>query len=263
MNDSTVKAIRKLKDAQGTYYGDDEETLTWSRIKWQFQRMSRDLEDAIFDKEKCLKCPNNTGCCPDLFDWAQGKSAKLGNCLDAKCYAAKVEEAVDNAVARAKKHGRKVIKGKQPYQCGVHGCWTRSPTKKNTALYVYTDCNGNRVLAYAAPPLQKDEETVRQEKEAKAAAKEQKKIDRLVNAARDEASEKFSAWLDEREKDGSWPKWLVDRAIEQFLEYQGASDVDQWARETGFVASNPEANAVYKEYLANDEGDIRGHNPCT
>ena len=99
----------KCKDAQGGYYGAPEGTLTWHGIKWQFQRESRSLKDSIFDATACTRCPNNTGCSPDLFD---DTGDILGTCLDAKCFAAKVDEAVNNVVAKAEKSGRTVVRNK-------------------------------------------------------------------------------------------------------------------------------------------------------
>ena len=235
----------KCKDAEYSpyyYYGGDG-TMTWSNIRHLFQRESRELGEVVFDTSPCLKCPNNTGCCPDLFDDAAGK---LGKCLDPKCFATKTEEAIDATVAKAEKKGRTVVRGKQPYQCGAYGA-TKRATKTNTALYVYTDCNGAKVMEYAAPPPKKD---VTAEQKEKAARREEKRRNKLIAAARREADEKFEEWIDARREDGKWPKWLIDRAVELFFEFQGDSEVDLWAANTGFTASDAEADKAYKELLA-------------
>ena len=245
----------KCKDAKGGYYGVRDDGVTWSSVKWQFERESRDLREVLFDTEKCKHCPNNTGCCPDLFDDDGRKDAKLGKCLDAKCFVALTEEAVDDAVAKAEKKGRTVVRNKQPYQCGVYGT-TKKPTKTNTALYVYTDCNGNKVMEYAAPPPQEDEDAKRKAKEERKAEKEAARRAGLLEDARAEAADRFVEWIDMYKKDCFWPQWFIDCAIDTLcievrLERgEFATAVDRFAANTGFTASDENANAVYSEYLA-------------
>ena len=243
----------KCKDAQGGYYGtSDDGSLTWRGVKWQFQRESRDLRDAIFDATACTRCPNNTGCYPDLFDDA---GDKLGKCLDAKCFAAKVDEAVNDVVAKAEKRGRTVVRNKQPYQCGAYG-GTKRPTKTNTALYIYTDANGRKMFEYAAPPPKTDADAKRAAKEERKAAREAKHRERLLREARDEAAEKFEQWIDEHKKDGCWPQWFIDAAIVDLCDaiYAVGSDAekatDAFAENTDFTASDENANEVYREFLA-------------
>lgn len=234
----------KCKDAGGQYYGSNGKMvgLAWYDVRWYFKRESRDLRNVLFDTEKCLACPNNTGCCPDLFDDDGGK---LGKCLDAGCFTAKTEQVVDDTVAKAEKRGRMVIKNKQPYQVGVYGA-TQRATKTNTALYVYTDCNGRKVMEYAAPPPEKDAEA---EKKANATRCENKKRDQLIRTARDEADEKYGEWIEERQKNGDWPKWFIDHAVGMLLKFQDSGEVDLWAERTGFAASDAEADMVYQEFL--------------
>ena len=243
----------KLKDTRGNYYGNSQ-GVSWHDVKWQFTRETRDLKEVLFDTAKCLGCPNNTGCSPELFDW-DGKTATFGKCMDAKCFQRKTEQAVDDAVAKAETKGRTVVKNKQPYQVGVYGT-TKKPTKTNTALYVYTDCNGNRVMEYAAPPPPKEEKPAKT-KEERQAEKEAKKQLGLLQDAKDEAAQKFDDWTDEHAKDGDWPQWFVDSAVERMVREirdYGCGDlelvVDAFAKNTGFTASDAEADKVYQEYLA-------------
>ena len=243
----------KCKDAQGGYYGmSDDGSLTWSGVKWQFQRESRDLRDAIFDATACTRCPNNTGCCPDLFDDA---GDMLGKCLDAKCFAAKVDEAVNDVVAKAEKRGRTVVRNKQPCQCGVYGT-TKRPTKTNTALYIYEDANGRKTFEYAAPPPVSDADAQRSAKEERKAKREAQHRERLLREARDEAAEKFEQWIDEHKKDGCWPQWFIDAAIvdlcDAIYEVGSAAEkaTDAFAENTDFTASDENANEVYREFLA-------------
>ena len=232
----------KCKDARGGYYGSLDTGLTWSGIKWEFTRESRDLRNALFDATGCTQCPNNTGCCPDLFD---DDGEMLGKCLDAKCFAAKIDEVVNATVAQAEARGRTIVRNRQPEQCGVY-VTTKRPTKTNTALYVYTDANGRKTFEFAAPPPEKDTEA---EKAAKAKKREDRKRDELIKKARAEADDKFGEWIAKRHKDGHWPKWFIDHAVGMLLEFQGSDEVDLWAERTNFVASDAEADKVYREFL--------------
>ena len=244
----------KCKDAQGGYYGANTDMLTWSGVRWQFDRETRDLRDVLFDTAKCKTCPNNSGCCQDLFDDTASKD-NLGKCLDAKCFERMTEAAVCDAVAKAKSKGREVVKNKQPYQVGVYGA-TKKPTKTNTALYVYTDCNGRKTMEYAAPPPPNAEKPAKT-KEERQAKREAAKRQEFIDNARDEACGKFGEWIDEREKNGDWPQWFIDVAVHFLCEevrdgYSVTCDnaVDAFARNTGFKASDVEADKVYQEYLA-------------
>lgn len=247
----------KCKNASGSYYGNSQ-GVAWHDVKWQFQRETRDLREVLFDTAKCLGCPNNTGCSPELFDW-DGQTATFGKCMDAKCFQRKTEQAVDDAVAKAETKGRTVVKNRQPYQVGVYGS-TKKPTKTNTALYVYTDRNGNRVMEYAEPPPPEEKKKAKT-KEERQAEREAKRICGLLQDAKDEAAQKFDDWTDEHANDGSWPQWFVDAAVERMvgeIRDYGCGDmelvVDVFARNTGFTASDAEADKVYQEYLAKQEG---------
>lgn len=245
----------KLKDTRGnSYYGGGNEVLTWSDVKWTFLHEIRDLKEVLFDTEKCRTCSNNTGCCPDLFDYEVGKDA-LGKCLDAKCYGEQTEQAVADAEAKAEKRGSKVVK-KSPYQCGVYGSATKRPTKTNTVLYVYNDSMGKKTMEWAPPP-QKAEEKKAKTKEEKQAEREASKREHLLRTAKDEAESKFDEWTDEHAKDGDWPQWFIDCAVNEMISQirdYGSGDlelvVDAFAKNTGFKASDAEADKVYQEYLA-------------
>ena len=180
--------------------------------------------------------------------------------LDAKCYGEQTEQAVADAEAKAEKRGSKVVK-KSPYQCGVYDSATKRPTKTNTVLYVYNDSMGKKTMEWAPPPpiaVEKKAKT----KDEKQAEREAKKRMGLLQSAKDEAESKFNDWTEEHADDGSWPKWFVDCAVEDFVREicdYGSGDlesaVDAFARNTGFTASNAEADAVYKEYLAKEGGE--------
>ena len=248
----------KLKDTRGNYcYGGGNGVLTWSNVKWEFLRETRDLKDVLFDTEKCRTCPMNTGCCHDLFDDEVSKDA-LGKCLDAKCYGEQTEQAVADAEAKAEKRGSKVVK-KSPYQCGVYGSATKRPTKTNTVLYVYNDSMGKKTMEWAPPPP-KAEEKKAKTKEEKQAEREANNRLGLLQSAKDEAESKFNDWTEEHAKDGDWPQWFIDAAVADMVreirDYgSGVLElvVDAFAKNTGFKASNAEADAIYKEYLAKQQ----------
>lgn len=249
----------KCKKASGGYYGNTD-GISWHDIRWMFQRETRDLKEVLFDTAKCLGCPNNTGCSPELFDWDGGKTATFGKCMDAKCFQRMTEQAVDDAVSKAESKGRTVVKNKQPYQCGVYDA-TKRPTKTNTALYVYTDCNGNRVMQYAAPPPSEEKKKAKTNEERQAEREAKNRLG-LLQSAKDEAESKFNDWTEEHADDDELPKWFVDCAVNEMISQirdYGSGDlelvVDAWARNTGFTASDAEADAVYKEYLAKEGGE--------
>ncbi len=241
----------KCKDVDN-YWESTGTGLTWNSIKYAFQRESRDLREVVFDATACVRCPSNTGCCQDLFDDA---GDMLGKCLNPKCYAEKTEEVISTTVSKAESKGRTIVKNKQPYQVGVYGA-TKRPTKTNTALYVYTDSNGNRVMEYAAPPPPKEEKPAKT-KEERQAEREASKREHLLRTAKDEAGDKFDDWTDEHAKDGDWPQWFIDAAVADMVREirdYGSGDlelvVDAFAKNTGFKASDAEADKVYQEYLA-------------
>lgn len=240
----------KCRDATGDYYGGrNQGTFTWNELGWIFNRESRDLKSATFDTAECLGCTNNTGCCPDLFDQDGGKDAKLGRCLCDRCWRDKHEAHVSSTVAKAEKKGVEIVRKKPDSPWAA----TDRKTKEYTTLYVYKD--GDQQVAKWFRPPEKDEEAV---KAAKAKRREEKRLHRLIATAQNEADEKFDEWIGERHKDGKWPKWFIERAVEMLLEFQGESEVDLWAANTGFTASDADADAAYKEYLAKTCGSAAG-----
>lgn len=174
----------KCKDCQSGYYSDSGRGLQWCDCRWTFQRETQDLHGVVFDTAKCKTCPNNSGCCQDLFDDTVSKD-NLGKCLDAKCFERMTDEAIDAAVAKAEAKGREVVKT-EPYKVNVYGA-TKKPTKTNTALYVYTDCNGAKVMEYAAPPPKKEDG-------AKSGVAEAKAEKRKAARERNKAVRKLAEW---------------------------------------------------------------------
>ncbi|MBQ9741231.1 MAG: ParB/RepB/Spo0J family partition protein [Kiritimatiellae bacterium] len=242
----------RLKDAKGYsyYYGGTPETITWQQISYQFRNASRDLKSAAFNTADCLGCLDNTGCCPDLFDQDGGKNAKLGRCLCDRCWRDKHEAHVAETVAKAEKKGVKIVKRKPKWGYSA----TDHKTKTNTTLYVYKD--GDQMVAKWYKPPEIGEKKAKS-KEEKRKEREAKRREDLLLAAKDEAVEKFTDWVDEHAIDGDWPKWFVDAAVADMVREirdYGAGNLeaatDAFAANTNFTASDAEADKLYKEYLA-------------
>jgi hypothetical protein len=116
-------------------------------------------------------------------------------------------------------------------------------------------------MEYAEPPPPEEKKKAKT-KEEKQAEKEAKKRMGLLQSAKDEDESKFNDWTEEHADDDELPKWFVDCAVNEMISQirdYGSGDlelvVDAWARNTGFTASDAEADAVYKEYLAKEGGE--------
>ena len=240
----------KLAKAGACNWCADSEALAWYNVKYEFARESRELGNAMFDaRAKCLACPNNTGCCRDLFD---DVTSELGCCLDAKCYAKCEQEVIDAEIEKAAARGYKVYKG-APWTYRVYGSGAKKPTKGKTALYVYSEA-GHKVMVWHEPPPEPEPEKADPE-ELKRRKAEAKRV-KLVDAAREEAADSLVRWIDEQPEDGVWPKWVVDCAIKELhraLDEVGSGCeevIDAFMRNVGCSLADKEAEAVYKEFLA-------------
>ncbi len=136
----------KLKGAR-TYSGGG--ALRWADVQHTFACETQDLRCAKFDRAACKKCPNNTGCAPDLFDW-DGKPAAFGKCLDQKCYKRKADEAVRAAIAAAKAEGVDVREGNNHpgYEVGLQN----ERDKRHNTLYVWKNYSGETEMQWGEKP---------------------------------------------------------------------------------------------------------------
>ena len=133
--------------------------------------------------------------------------------------------------------------------------------------YVYNDSMGKKTMEWAPPPP-KAEEKKAKTKEEKQAEREASKREHLLRTAKDEAGDKFDDWTEEHANDGDWPQWFIDAAVadmvREICDY-GSGDlelvVDAFAKNTGFKASDAEANKVYQEYLAEVYKALRPYLP--
>jgi hypothetical protein len=130
-------------------------------------------------------------------------------------------------------------------------CGAYIPDELSACLACGFDESAAKAAAAAA------EEKKAKTKEEKQAEREASKREHLLRTAKDEAGDKFDDWTDEHAKDGDWPQWFIDAAVEEMVNQirdYGSGDlegvVDKFAANTGFKASDAEADKVYQEYLA-------------
>ena len=145
-----------LKGVGKEDYNRTEGVLRWSSISWEFAKTSRELGNACFDCAECLTCAKNTGCTPDLFDWAGGKPASLGQCLNGKCYERKNDSHIEALVKEAEKSGAKVIRKEPTYEIKT----SAKRTKTCKVMYVYKGYpNSGLKFVWGEPPKAAGEKT--------------------------------------------------------------------------------------------------------
>ena len=140
------EAVQEKLKGVGRYGG---VALRWSDIKHQFGYETCDLKAAKFERDACRKCPNNTGCAPELFDW-EGRVTALGKCMDAKCYKRKTAEAIKKAIDEAKRDKLEVreLKDHPDYSVQLQD---KRDSAHNT-LYVWKDWNGESQMQWGEKP---------------------------------------------------------------------------------------------------------------
>ena len=203
----------KLKDAD-TFSHNVGDPLAWKHIRDAFARESLNLGDASFDTTKCLTCPNNSGCCPELFDFDPNHAAdtKLGRCLDGKCWAQMLKAHIADIIGRAEAKGCTVVHGRPPT---YHT--TERPTKNTPILYVYMDC-GHEVARYGEAPTETSDEHAVHNAEAAAEAKAEKTAKRERNKAIRHLAQVCAT-------DGNLARWLAayfagpDGVIQKFAPF--------------------------------------------
>lgn len=219
-----VEIQEALKDAEGYYYGGDREVTTWQQLSSQFRSASRDLKSAAFDTAECLGCTNNTGCCPDLFDQDGGKNAKLGRCLCGRCWCDKHKAHVSETVSKAKKKGVEIVRKKPDSPWAA----TDRKTKEYTTLYVYKD--GDQTVAkWFRPPAKPSAEDAEAKKAERAAQKEVRRKELLVDHARDIIREA----IEKRIKDGGLMEGDFIRLAK--LRLQRQLEDEEWNYSEDFV----------------------------
>lgn len=159
--------------------------LRWSEIKHQFRYETCDLKEAKFEREMCRKCPNNTGCTPELFDW-EGRVTAFGKCLDQKCYKRKNAEAIENAKKEAKDDGMEVLELKKHPDYTVQ-LQDKRDNEHNT-LYVWKDWNGEQQMQWGKKP---------QNRMPGGEMTEEQKEERRQKIAANKARRKLAEWCSE------------------------------------------------------------------
>ena len=151
-----------------------------------------DAEGIPFDPETagCANCPNNTACHLGLFP-----EDRMGQCQNASCYALKWNTAIDAEIKRLRK--RKVTVKEVKMKWDIPCSWgaTRKKERKNTVPYVYEESGLKRIL-WSVPEAEKPVPAAQTEKE-KAAAKAEKKRNRLVRSARDKMREEIDKVIED------------------------------------------------------------------
>lgn len=155
--------------------------LRWHDIDRFFNHESQNLCEAPFDTTPCKTCSNNTGCAPDLFDWA-GKPVKLGQCLCKTCYKKKYAVHIDAIVKQAESDGALVLRQEPSYY--VNTSPTR--TKKCSALYVYKPGYGDDEtrVKWGEPPKKKSGAKVsaKEREKKRAEMREKRELNKAIRA---------------------------------------------------------------------------------
>ena len=229
----------KLKRAKG-YNGSG--ALRWSAIKHEFNRETCDLKAAKFERDSCRKCPNNTGCSPDLFDW-EGRVTAFGKCLDHKCYKRKTAEAIKTAIDEAKVDKLEVLELKEHPDYSVR-LQDKRDAEHNT-LYVWTDYNGEQQMQWGRKP-------------SKGAPggemTEEQKEERRRKIAANKARRKLAEWCAENLAGLIEQNYSVD--VQIALAFQRVFDIGSSWRVFGSETNAVDAALAY--LLNPDEEDIAG-----
>ena len=179
--DLLEKASRYTLDIQKEVYEEIVRTydtsgrLSWRDVSREFERRVCNLEKATFNRKKCAICPNNSACCPTLWDVGETPDdAKFGICLDPRCFNLKKQEAETNAIGTLESKGLTVVRVKDFF--GVPEDAISSPDNRHKFACVYHDYNGNLAIRYSIkdPTASEDEKKPvnRTEKERAKALKE-------------------------------------------------------------------------------------------
>lgn len=171
-----------------------------SDMKYDFERETRDLDEACFDTKKCLKCANRTGAQADLFGDADGK---LGKCLDCKCFEKCVKAWEEAKIAEAVPDGAEVVRVEYFYKIPQEAN-SAKPTKKSPCAYVWFGGDGEMTVKFG--PSKKQIEAERAAREAELA---EKRRERDADYEREcEIGEKFHEHFHAEENHGEVVKAL-------------------------------------------------------
>lgn len=204
--DLLEKASRYTLDIQEEAYEDvvrahdTSVRLSWRDVSREFERRVCNLEKATFSRKKCALCPNNSACCPTLWDIGETPDdAKFGICLDPRCFNLKKQEAETNTIGTLESKGLTVVRVKDFF--GVPEDAISSPDNRHKFACVYHDYNGNLAVRYATkdPTASEDEKKPvnRTEKERAKALKE------AVKKVKEWEGENLVEWIANRADDST------------------------------------------------------------
>lgn len=186
---------------------DAGDALRWVDVCDEFEAETCDLANAKFSRSRCLTCPNNTGCSPDLFDW-EGSATAFGRCLAPKCYKRKAADAVKAAIADAKANGATVKESENHPDYSVD--LQSRPDKRHNTLYVWKNYCGEPQMKWGAPPKQGKPDGGMSD----GGMSDEKKEERRLKVAAGKARRKLAEWCEGRFAEAFAYRWqFLDVAV--------------------------------------------------
>lgn len=115
------------------------ESIKWQDVSYDFNRTTRNIDAAKFNKAQCLTCGARSGALGDLWGGFQD-SEKLGDCLCSDCYEAKVRSHLMQSVKDIAK-GAEIVDGDkngiQYWQCYRDEMFGEKRTKRRSTLWCW------------------------------------------------------------------------------------------------------------------------------
>lgn len=146
--------------------------VTVADLRYDIERESRDLDNAVFDTENCVACEKRTGAQADLFGVADGK---LGKCLDCKCFEKCVKAWTDAKIADVVPDGTEVVRIEYAWDCPSEATADK-PSKKCPCAYVFVNHNGEVYVKFGPSKKQLDAEKKAHEDELAEKRKEKSAV---------------------------------------------------------------------------------------
>ena len=179
-----LSAIKRASTREGL--------VTWSALKYDFDRQTRDLDGAKFDTKCCLKCPSRTGAQPDLWDNMPEKG-KLGSCIKCDCYERHLREYLAGLVRE--KIGAKVemvdacAEDFDYYDLSERDEFSERKSKKCAVAWWFWNSYAQELKVLWGPTLDAYREILKAEEEAEAAEAEAMAKEDAEKKAKREAEE--------------------------------------------------------------------------
>jgi ParB/RepB/Spo0J family partition protein len=173
------------------------ESIKWQDVSFDFNRTTRNIDAAKFDKTQCLTCGARSGALGDLWGGFQD-SEKLGDCLCSDCYEAKVRSHLMQTVKEIAKGAEIVDALKnniQYYVCAQDEMFGEKRTKRRSTLWFWMYSSSVSTLwgptCEEYSRIQKD---AAEKEEAEAAQRAERS--RLISEAREKADDAANIIVD-------------------------------------------------------------------